>query len=202
MLNIIWTWYRLGRADRKYIGAPGSCVAFRLRLNGKRLPTKWTNSASKARKPTKKQKQQQKEKEGGINELAIILQNFLNSSFPGRDVWGVGGWVWHNPDPRTKLGEKACKVSREQRSQGNQRMVHYVLSPSPSPNHCYFILPYAISHIHRNQPVSSISSLTMRPHVECLVAPLTRRRPWLCSISATVPLCCSIYWEISIDPSI
>lgn len=126
---------------------------------------------AKRESPQKNKNSNKKEKEGGINELAIILQNFLNSSFPGRDVWGVGGWVWHNPDPRTKLGEKACKVSREQRSQGNQRMVHNVLSPCPSPNHCYFILPYAISHIHRNQPVSSISSLTMRPHVECLVAP-------------------------------
>lgn len=54
-------------------------------------PSELCKRSAKAHK--KKKNSNKKKKEGGINELAIILQNILNSSFPGRDVWCVGGWV-------------------------------------------------------------------------------------------------------------
>lgn len=139
--------------------------------------TDQVNSASEARKPTKKKKQQQEKKRRGHKRTSDNTTKYFELIISGARClgrWRVGlWWVWHNPDPRTKLGEKACKVPREQRSQGNQCMVHYVLSPlsPPSTIHCYFILPYAIAHTNPIQAVSSISSLTMRPHVECLAAP-------------------------------
>lgn len=140
--------------------------------------TDQVNSASEARKPTKKKKNSnKKKKEGGINELAIILQNILNSSFPGRDVWCVGGWVCGGFGTTLTLARswarKRAKFHESSALKGISVWctMFYPPCPPPSTIHCYFILPYAIAHTNPIQAVSSISSLTMRPHVECLAAP-------------------------------
>lgn len=145
--------------------------------SGYRPSELWKRSA-KAHKKKKRKKNSSKnknKKKGGINELAIILQNFLNSSFPGRDVWGVGGGSavgLAQPWPSHEVGRESVQSSTwEALSQGNQRMVHYVLSlyQPPQPLLLYFAICNR-SHT-QTKPVSSISSLTMRPHVECLAAP-------------------------------
>lgn len=171
--------------------------------------TDQVNSESEARKPTKKKKnssKNKKRKRRGHKRTSDNTTKFFELIISG--AWCLGRWRWVCGGFGSTLtlarswARKRAKF--HVRSALSRESAYGALCSPPlsqPPNPCYFILPYAIYLTPKPNQSAPLAAWPWG-HMSSALPPPPRRRPWLCSsISATVPLC-SIYWEISIDPSI